>query len=195
MFNSGRRFANKVSNTFEKPCLHKSAVRQLAITPQPLQVAASSPTARRCSRLIVKAEQKGKGVGRGGYPVDEDKAKQLRHVAEKMDAFFASTDGAAFDAVASPNITVHADLLILDNDLSGAEKVKSTLQTYTSAFEYKHENIAHGADIDGSSVFHFWLHQVTAWCCSIALYAGLCVTMWQLQKCWHASVVASLSEP
>ena len=89
-----------------------------------------------------------------------------------MDAFFASSDSAAFDAVASPNITVHADLLILDNDISGADKVKSTLQTYTSAFEYKHENIAHGADIDGSSVFHFWLHQVSHAAVALILYAS-----------------------
>ena len=77
-----------------------------------------------------------------------------------MDAFFAHSDETAFDAVASPNITLHGDLLILDHDLSGADKVKSTLGTYTKAFEYKHENIAHGADIEGGSVFHFWLHKV-----------------------------------
>lgn len=76
-----------------------------------------------------------------------------------MDAFFAHSDEAAFDAVASSDIVLHGDLLILDQDLSGADKVKQTLQTYTTAYDYKHQNIAHGADIDGSSVFHFWLHQ------------------------------------
>ena len=81
-------------------------------------------------------------------------------VADKMDTFFAHSDEAAFDAVASPDITLHGDLLILDNDLSGSDKVKETLKTYLDAYDYKHENIAHGADIDGSSVFHFWLHQV-----------------------------------
>lgn len=86
-------------------------------------------------------------------------------VAEKMDAFFASSDEAAFDAVASPDITLHADLLILDTDLSGADKVKQTLGMYTKNYDYKHQNIAHGADIDGSSVFHFWLHQV---CCMLS---------------------------
>lgn len=81
-------------------------------------------------------------------------------VADKMDAFFASSDEAAFDAVASPDITLHADLLILDTDLSGADKVKQTLGMYTKNYDYKHQNIAHGVDIDGSSIFHFWLHQV-----------------------------------
>lgn len=115
----------------------------------------------RSSRLTVTAEQKGKGAGRGGYPQDEEKASQLRMVAEKMDAFFASSDDAAFDAVASPDITLHADLLILDKDLSGADKVKETVGIYTKNYDYKHQNIAHGADIEGSSVFHFWLHQVS----------------------------------
>lgn len=100
-----------------------------------------------------------------------------------MDAFFAHSDEAAFDAVASPDITLHGDLLILDNDLSGADKVKQTLGTYTKAYDYKHENIAHGADIDGSSVFHFWLHQVglQVWllvcvieCCTTSLAACVC---------------------
>jgi len=81
--------------------------------------------------MNVRAEQKGKGVGRGGYPIDEEKSKQLKLVADKMDAFFAHSDEAAFDAVASPDITLHGDLLILDNDLSGADKVKQTLGTYT----------------------------------------------------------------
>ena len=108
-----------------------------------------------------------------------------------MDAFFASSDSAAFDAVASPNITVHADLLILDNDISGADKVKSTLQTYTSAFEYKHENIAHGADIDGSSVFHFWLHQVNDLPCHGRIaYACKLVAMYDLAMQQHASLQA-----
>ena len=124
------------------------------------QVSAPTTASHRCRQMIVRAEQKGKGVGRGGYPVDEEKSKQLKLVADKMDAFFAHSDEAAFDAVASPDITLHGDLLILDNDLSGADKVKQTLGTYTNAYDYKHENIAHGADIDGSSVFHFWLHQV-----------------------------------
>lgn len=125
----------------------------------------ASVLAQRSGKLIVRAEQKYKGVGRGGYPQDEQKASQLKMVADKMDAFFASSDEAAFDAVASSDITLHADLLILDNDLSGADKVKQTLCTYTKNFDYKHQNIAQGADIDGSSVFHFWLHQV---CCTLA---------------------------
>lgn len=121
---------------------------------------ATSASKRLCRHFAVRAEQVGKGVGRGGYPVDEAKASQLRTVADKMDAFFAHSDEAAFDAVASSDIVLHGDLLILDKDLSGADKVKQTLQTYTTAYDYKHQNIAHGADIDGSSVFHFWLHQV-----------------------------------
>ena len=122
----------------------------------------ASVLAQRSSKSIVRAEQNYKSAGRGGYPQDEQKASQLKMVADKMDAFFASNDEAAFDAVASTNITLHADLLILDNDLSGADKVKQTLGMYVKNFDYKHQNIAHGADIDGSSVFHFWLHQV---CC------------------------------
>lgn len=133
------------------------------------QVSAASLPCHRSNRFIVTAEQQYKGVGRGGYPQDEEKASQLRTVADKMDAFFASSDEAAFNAVASPDITLHADLLILDNDLSGSDKVKQTLGTYTKNFEYKHENIAHGADIDGSSVFHFWLHQVKLHLCSTKL--------------------------
>lgn len=125
-----------------------------------MQISSASVLAHRCSRLTVKAEQKGKGAGRGSYPQDEEKASQLKMVAEKMDAFFASRDEAAFDAVASLDITLHADLLILDKDLSGADKVKQTVGMYTKNFDYKHQNIAHGADIEGSSVFHFWLHQV-----------------------------------
>ncbi len=124
-----------------------------------MQISASRASASRC-QFSVRAEQVGKGVGRGGYPQDAEKAKQLQTVADKMDAFFAHSDEAAFDAVASPNIVLHGDLLILDNDMSGADKVKQTLGTYLKAYDYRHENIAHGADIDGSSVFHFWLHQV-----------------------------------
>lgn len=129
-----------------------------------MQIAAASKASRRCHSLITRAEQNGKGVGRGGYPIDEDKSKQLKMVADKMDTFFAHSDEAAFDAVASSDITLHGDLLILDNDLSGSDKVKNTLKTYLDAYDYKHENIAHGADIDGSSVFHFWLHQVCSKC-------------------------------
>ncbi|DBA71440.1 TPA: hypothetical protein ACH3X2_011238 [Trebouxia sp. C0005] len=125
----------------------------------PSKVSASATASHRCRQMIVRAEQKGKGVGRGGYPIDEEKSKQLKLVADKMDAFFAHNDEAAFDAVASTDITLHGDLLILDNDLSGADRVKQTLGLYTKAYDYKHENIAHGADIDGGSVFHFWLHQ------------------------------------
>ena len=128
-----------------------------------MQISPASALTPRSSRLEVRAEQKGKGVGRGGYPQDEQKASQLKMVADKMDAFFASSDEAAFDAVASPDITLNADLLILDHNLSGADKVKQTVCMYTKNFDYKHQNIAHGADIDGSSVFHFWLHQV---CCT-----------------------------
>lgn len=125
-----------------------------------VQISSASAIPNRTSRLTVTAEQKGKGAGRGGYPQDEEKASQLKMVADKMDAFFASSDEAAFYAVASPDITLHADLLILDKNVSGADKVKQTLGGYTKNYDYKHENIAHGADIDGSSVFHFWLHQV-----------------------------------
>lgn len=77
-----------------------------------------------------------------------------------MDAFFASSDGSAFDAVADANIVLHGDLLILDKDISGSDTVKKTLQTYTDAYSYQHEDVAHGVDIEGSSIFHFWLHQV-----------------------------------
>ena len=138
--------------------------------------------------MIVRAEQKGKGVGRGSYPIDEEKSKQLKLVADKMDAFFAHSDEAAFDAVASPDITLHGDLLILDNDLSGADKVKQTLGTYTNAYDYKHENIAHGADIDGSSVFHFWLHQVGL---QVWLLVGVVAQQSAaLQVCLHVCVIA-----
>ena len=39
---------------------------------------------------------------------------------------------------------LHADLLILDTDLSGADRVKQTLGMYTKNYDYKHQNIAHG---------------------------------------------------
>ncbi len=146
--------------------------------------------------MHVKAEQKGKGVGRGGYPMDEEKSKQLKLVADKMDAFFAHSDEAAFDAVASPDITLHGDLLILDNDLSGADKVKQTLGTYTKAYDYKHENIAHGADIDGSSVFHFWLHQVGSYVWLLVfvislLYKSSCTYVWLLSRVLHHSMLST----
>ena len=137
-----------------------------------VQTSSASVLAHRSCRLVVTAEQKGKGAGRGGYPQDEEKAAQLKMVADKMDAFFASRDEAAFDAISSPDIILHADLLILDKDLSGADKVKQTVGMYTKNYDYKHQNIAHGADIDGSSVFHFWLHQVP-----------------MFPMCWHACVL------
>ena len=104
--------------------------------------------------------QDGPQSGRGSYPDDPEKAAQLRAVAEKMDSFFANSDAGAFDAVADSNIMLHGDLLILDKDISGADTVKKTLQTYTGSYDYKHVDVAHGADNEGSSIFHFWLHQV-----------------------------------
>ena len=104
-------------------------------------------------------------IGRGSYPDDPDKAAQLKEVADKLDAYFAKSDDSAFDAVADPNITLHGDLLILDKDLSGAETVKKILGTYTKSYDYKHVDVAHGADIEGSSIFHFWLHEVSIITC------------------------------
>lgn len=117
-------------------------------------------SSRHLATTVRSEVRPGPQAGRGSYPDDPDKAAQLKGVAEKMDAFFASSDGSAFDAVADSNITLHGDLLILDRDISGADTVKKTLQTYTDSYDYKHVDVAHGADIDGSSIFHFWLHQV-----------------------------------
>ena len=161
MFCSKSKLPSKVSYKAVSSLLRLARSSKLILRPLfTVQMSPAFVLAQRSSKLVVTAEQKYKGVGRGGYPQDEQKASQLKMVADKMDAFFASSDEAAFDAVASPNITLHADLLILENDLSGADKVKQTVGMYTKNFDYKHQNIAHGADIDGSSVFHFWLHQV-----------------------------------
>ena len=60
---------------------------------------------------VVRSEIKpGPQAGRGSYPDDPDKAAQLKGVAEKMDVFFASSDGSAFDAVADANIVLHGDI-------------------------------------------------------------------------------------
>ena len=40
-----------------------------------------------------------------------------------MDAFFGQKDYSSFDAVVDPNVTLHKDLLILDQDVQGAEEV------------------------------------------------------------------------
>ena len=44
-------------------------------------------------------------------------------VAKSMDTFFGQKDYSSFDAVVDPNVTLHKDLLILDQDVHGAEEV------------------------------------------------------------------------
>ena len=125
-----------------------------------VQASTRTVAKRQLATAVRSAAQDGPQSGRGSYPDDPEKAAQLGTVAEKMDSFFANSDASAFDAVADSNVVLHGDLLILDKDISGADTVKKTLQTYTDSYDYKHVDIAHGADIDGSSIFHFWLHQV-----------------------------------
>lgn len=125
-----------------------------------MQATTRTVRSRQLNSTVRSELRPGPQAGRGSYPDDPDKAAQLKGVAEKMDAFFANSDRSAFDAVADSNVTLHGDLLILDRDISGSDTVKKTLQTYTDSYDYKHVDVAHGADIDGSSIFHFWLHQV-----------------------------------
>ena len=39
-------------------------------------------------------------------------------------------------------------------------QVKKTLRMYIDNYDYQHTTIAKGDDVTGSSMFHFWLHQV-----------------------------------
>ena len=39
-------------------------------------------------------------------------------------------------------------------------QVKKTLRMYIDNYDYHHTTIAKGDDVTGSSMFHFWLHQV-----------------------------------
>ena len=109
---------------------------------------------------MAKSSQPAKDAGGAEHQKHKKRTKQLRAVVDNMDAFFAHSNGAAFHASVSPSVILHADLLTLHQDVSGADKVESALASYTKAFDYKHEKIAYGADIESGSVFHFWIHLV-----------------------------------
>jgi hypothetical protein len=135
----------------------KSSVLSGALVPRQAYLSADNRAASFAARAADTGEQQ--SIGEGAYPQDEERRQQLHQVAQQMDAFFANKDEAAFDAVVSPNVTLRKDLLILDQDKSGADTVKETLKMYIDNYDYQHDTVAIGEDVEDGSAFHFWLHK------------------------------------
>ncbi|KAL4543311.1 hypothetical protein Ndes2437B_g01154 [Nannochloris sp. 'desiccata'] len=84
-----------------------------------------------------------------------DVASLLRSL-DKWDQAWAKHDPNELQKLLAPDCTLHADGVLFENDLKGADAILDIHKRYFSTFDFNHEPIACAANPETRSGFAFW---------------------------------------
>jgi len=68
--------------------------------------------------------------------------QQLLDALDRWEQAWASKDPGALQQVLAPNATLHADGILFDHDIQGADTIAGLHKKYFDRFDYTHESHA-----------------------------------------------------